>query len=60
MAGGVKAMILLRFPQWLKKSNAQEEGLCRCSTLYPVLNRKYLKENYSVEDAYKTIARKDL
>lgn len=27
-------------------SNAQEEGLCRCSTLYPVLNRKYLKENY--------------
>lgn len=27
-------------------ANAQEECLCRCSTLYPVLNRKYLKDNF--------------
>lgn len=27
-------------------SSAQEEGLCRCSTLYPCLNRKELWEGY--------------
>ena len=27
-------------------ANAQEECLCRCSTLYPVLDRKYLKDDF--------------
>ena len=27
-------------------SSAQEESLCRCSTLYPVLNSSYLLKNY--------------
>jgi uncharacterized protein (TIGR02452 family) len=27
-------------------SSAQEESLCRCSTLYPLLNRKLLREKY--------------
>lgn len=27
-------------------SSAQEESLCRCSTLYPVLNRRDLRERY--------------
>lgn len=27
-------------------SSAQEESLCRCSTLFPVLNRKILQEKY--------------
>ncbi|MBP0982607.1 MAG: TIGR02452 family protein [Oscillospiraceae bacterium] len=29
-----------------KGSTAQEEALCRCSTLYPVLNTGYLRRNY--------------
>ncbi len=29
-----------------KGSNAQEECLCRCSTLYPVLTQKFLKEEF--------------
>ena len=27
-------------------SSAQEESLCRCSTLYPTLDTEYLRENY--------------
>lgn len=29
-------------------SSAQEESLCRCSTLYPCLNTKYLKNNFYI------------
>lgn len=29
-----------------KGASAQEECLCRCSTLYPVLNRRYLNEKF--------------
>ena len=30
----------------LKGSTAQEEALCRCSTLYPTLNQDWLKKSY--------------
>ena len=29
-------------------SRAQEECLCRCSTLYSLINRKWLKESYYI------------
>ena len=40
-------------------SRAQEESLCRCSTLYPLLEQEWLKEGYYVPNKLKRDFRND-
>ena len=43
-----------------KGSSAQEESLCRCSTLFPTIDRKWLwKEYYDVNRAAKNVVHSD-